>query len=132
MAEMFDAKYVATAMSVSSQVNWTCNFIIGISFPYLNLYLGAYSFVPFATVLFCTFMFVLIWLPETQGTTPEELQKMLVSKNSGTNISVSIEQGQAINPIDAEWKMAMDQLRADEEKAMKEGTYDYGFKPIEG
>lgn len=132
VAEMFDAKYVATAMSVSSQVNWTCNFIIGISFPYLNLYLGAYSFVPFATVLFCTFMFVLIWLPETQGTTPEELQKMLVSKNSGTNISVSIEQGQAINPIDAEWKMAMDQLRADEEKAMKEGTYDYGFKPIEG
>jgi hypothetical protein len=28
VAEMFDNKYVATAMSVSSQVNWACNFLV--------------------------------------------------------------------------------------------------------
>ena len=83
--EMFDAKYVATAMSASLQINWFCNFIVGLLFPYMNEYLQEYSFVPFAVVLFLAFMFTLIWLPETQGTTPEELQAQLIKKNGKQN-----------------------------------------------
>jgi SP family facilitated glucose transporter-like MFS transporter 3 len=55
-------------MSVSSQLNWACNFIVGLVFPYMNVYLGAYSFVPFAIVLLAAYI-----LPETQGSTPEQL-----------------------------------------------------------
>ena len=40
VAEMFDQKYVATAMSVSCQVNWGCNFLVGIGFPFINAWLG--------------------------------------------------------------------------------------------
>ena len=29
VAEMFDAKYVETAMSISCIVNWSCNFVAG-------------------------------------------------------------------------------------------------------
>jgi hypothetical protein len=29
------------------------------------------------------------------------------------------------------WRIAMDQVRKEEEEAMDNGTYNYGFKPIE-
>ncbi len=130
VAEMFDAKYVALAMSASCQVNWICNFLVGLLFPYMNSYLGPFSFVPFAFVLFLGFIFSLIWLPETQGTTPEELQAQLVKKNSDTvyhNMSfVDVMGGPAEQETMAlgdQWRMAMDQVRAEEVEAMNMGTY---------
>ena len=130
VAEMFDAKYVATAMSACCQLNWACNFLVGLIFPYMNEYLREYSFVPFACVLLFVFVFALIWLPETQGTTPEELQAELVSKNSTVVYhNMDIENAHH-NPVDMEWRLAMENIKKDEERAMTEGTYDYGFKPI--
>lgn len=73
VAEMFQTRYLAVAMSLSSQVNWACNFIVGLVFPYMNLYLGAFSFAPFAGVLAICFLYSAFLLPETQGTTPEQL-----------------------------------------------------------
>jgi SP family facilitated glucose transporter-like MFS transporter 3 len=131
VAEMFDAKYVALAMSASCQINWVCNFLVGLLFPYMNDYLGAYSFVPFAGVLFLAFLFSAIWLPETQGTTPEELQAELVRKNSATvyhNMSFvddvigTPDEGDTA-ALGDQWRMAMDQVRAEEEEAMNTGTF---------
>jgi len=131
-AEMFDAKYVALAMSASTQLNFVCNFIVGITFPFLVKYLGPFSFLPFAAVLFFTFAFSYFWLPETQGTTPEELVAALVKKNESIVYhNIDIESSYR-NPIDLEWKSAMDQLRKDEEQTMKDGSFNYGFQPIEG
>jgi len=137
VAEMFDGKYVATAMSASSQINWFFNFVVGLVFPYLNKYLGPYSFAPFAMVLFFGFIFTAIWLPETQGTTPEELQAQLIKKNESVvyhNMSfvgdmLGGDDGQQGNLGD-EWRIAMDQVRKEEEDAMYSGNYNYGFKPI--
>jgi SP family facilitated glucose transporter-like MFS transporter 3 len=132
VAEMFDAKYVATAMSASSQINWFFNFVVGLVFPYMNKYLEEYSFVPFAGVLFLSFMFTLIWLPETQGTTPEELQAQLIKKNESVvyrNMSVVSGVDDQANLGD-EWASAMNQVRKSEEDEMTKGTYNYGFKPI--
>lgn len=138
VAEMFDAKYVATAMSSSSQINWFFNFVVGLAFPYINKYLGPYSFAPFATVLFLGFLFTAIFLPETQGTTPEELQKQLIKKNESVvyhNMSFvgNVYGGDAESGTDLgdEWRVAMDQVRQEEEDAMNLGTYNYGFKPID-
>lgn len=137
VAEMFEAKYVATAMSVSCQVNWACNFIVGLVFPYLQEYLGAFSFVPFATVLLMTIVFVVVWLPETKGTTPENLRKDIIHSLS-TLLALSHDDttadqhsSSAGNPIDVEWRRAMDDLRKLEEEDMQRGTYNYGFQPIE-
>mmetsp|Transcript_26823 Transcript_26823/g.38862 ORF Transcript_26823/g.38862 Transcript_26823/m.38862 type:complete len:686 (-) Transcript_26823:257-2314(-) len=132
VAEMFDAKYVTTAMAACSQLNWVCNFVVGFVFPYLNEYLGPYSFVPFAMVLALTFIFAALKLPETQGTTPEELMDQLVRKNSSVVYhNMNIEDAHN-NPIDLEWKLAMEQLKQEDEAAMESGSYNYGFKPIEG
>ena len=128
VAEMFEAKYVAVAMSVSSQTNWACNFIIGLIFPYMNKYLQAYSFVPFAIVLLMTFIFSATVLPETQGTTPAELAAEMTRKNS---LSVVYEANtDNAGAIDLEWRKAMEQLRQEEEKQMQAGTYgkwQYGW-----
>merc|ERR1739844_281530 len=117
VAEMFDAKYVALAMSASCQVNWICNFLVGLLFPYMNKYLGPYSFVPFAIVLFLGFMFSAIWLPETQGTTPEELQAELVKKNSST--------------VYHNMSFVDDVIGAEGDATMNLGSYNYGFNPID-
>lgn len=106
---MFVAKYVTTAMSICMQLSWISNFFVGLlyvfqihvrccfcsrqianvattssmhSFPVMNKRLGAYSFAPFAVVMLLTFLFAWIWMPETQGTTPTELQARLVKRMS--------------------------------------------------
>jgi len=126
---MVTGKYVAMAMSISSQLNWVCNFIISMIFPYMNTYLGPYSFIPFAAVLACTFMFTLFVLPETQGKTPEDLAAEMIRTNSQSMVyEINEEEAGAIN---LEWKKAMDQLKEEEQTEMKDGTFDYGFKPID-
>jgi SP family facilitated glucose transporter-like MFS transporter 3 len=109
-------------------MNWACNFIVGLVFPYLQESLGAFSFVPFAVVLLMTIIFVIIFLPETKGTTPEELRDEIVRSlsvflamsNDTTNDGYSSSAG---NPIDVEWRRAMDDLRRQEELDMLRGTY---------
>ena len=120
VAEMFDAKYVSTAMSVTCQLNWTCNFFVGLLFPYMNDSLGPYSFGPFAIVLLLTFLYAWIYLPETAGTTPAELQAELVKKNQGCSYhNMDIEGMSAVvPPSQDEWDDAMRQLA--------EESNDYG------
>lgn len=134
---MFEAKYVATAMSVSCQVNWGFNFIVGLVFPYLQEYLGPFSFVPFILSLLLTIIFVIIFLPETKGTTPEELRADIVQSLShmlsinDDSTAADYSSGSVGNPIDVEWRRAMDDLRRQEEIDMQRGVYNYGFQPID-
>jgi len=128
VAEMFDGKYVTVAMSLCMQLNGCCNFIVGMVFPYMNAYLGPYSFLPFAVILALTFIFTLFVLPETQGKTPEDLVAEMVKRNSQSMVyEINEEDAGAINQ---EWKKAMEQLMEEEQNQMKEGSFDYGFKPI--
>lgn len=76
VAEMFDAKWVATAMSLCCIVNWICNFLIGFLFPFMQQALGPYSFAPFAVVLILVIIFIYFRLPETYGRTVEEIQRI--------------------------------------------------------
>ena len=106
-------------MSVSSQLNWVCNFFVGLLFPYINKSLGAYSFGPFAVVLLLTFLYAWIFLPETQGTTPAELQAALIKKNESiTYHNMDIEgMAQHAQLADA-WADALADLANEEEIEM--------------
>ena len=74
-------------------------------------------------------IFVIVWLPETKGTTPEELRDdivrslstMLALSTDSTNDADHSSSGG--NPIDVEWRRAMDDLREQEEEDMKRGTF---------
>lgn len=128
---MFEGKYVAVAMSVSSQLNWACNFIIGLVFPFFVQYLGPYSFAPFACVLAGCFVFAATILPETQGTTPEQLAAELTRTLSQNVLYEPNVTSTPDNPMDLEWRKAMEQLQQEEEVEHQKGTYNYGFQPIE-
>lgn len=121
VAEMFDGKYVAVAMSICCQVNWAGNFIIGLVFPYMNQYLGAYSFGPFALILAICFLFALFILPETQGTTPDELVAEMTRRNS-RSVVYEVNEADA-GAIDLEWRKAMEQLMKEEQAQMQQGTF---------
>ncbi|KAG7357273.1 sugar transporter [Nitzschia inconspicua] len=129
VAEVIEGKYVAIAMSLCSQLNWACNFVVGMVFPYLNLYLGPYSFVPFAFVLGFVFFYALLILPETQGKTPQELVAEMARRNSQSMV-YEVNEDEA-GAIDLEWRKAMEQLMKEEQAQMNKGTYDYGFQPID-
>lgn len=119
VAEMFGAKDISTAMSVSSVLNWSCNFCVGLLFPYINATLGPYSFAPFAVVLLLTFIFAWIYLPETAGTTPAELQAELVRKNAGvTYHNIDIEgMAATVPPSQDEWEEALQQIQNEENQS---------------
>jgi len=96
----------------------------------MNETLGPYSFGPFATVLALVFCFALTILPETQGKSPAELVAEMTRRNSKSMVyEVNEEDAGA---IDLEWRKAMEQLMQEEQNQMQQGTYDYGFKPIDG
>lgn len=118
---MFEAKYVAVAMSICSQLNWACNFIIGLVFPYMNQYLGPFSFGPFALVLLLAFIFAATILPETQGKNPQDLIAEMTRRNS-RNMVYEVNEDDA-GAIDLEWRKAMEQLMSEEEANMQQGTY---------
>eukprot|EP00592_Proboscia_alata_P003378 CAMPEP_0194366980 /NCGR_PEP_ID=MMETSP0174-20130528/15108_1 /TAXON_ID=216777 /ORGANISM="Proboscia alata, Strain PI-D3" /LENGTH=653 /DNA_ID=CAMNT_0039142523 /DNA_START=90 /DNA_END=2051 /DNA_ORIENTATION=+ len=114
IAEMFDAKYVPTAMSVAFQLNWACNFAVGLAFPYMIKHLQEFSFGPFAVVLLLTFFFAMCYLPETQGSTPEELMETLVKKNSSKVYHNLNKEEPYASTMDIEWRMAMEQVKEEE------------------
>ena len=63
VAELFEAKYVATAMSMACIVNWGCNFFVGVSFLFLRQYLGPWVFGFYSFSLAVTAILTYIYLP---------------------------------------------------------------------
>ena len=112
-------------MSVSSQLNWTCNFFVGLLFPKINEALGPYSFGPFAVILLLTFIYAWLFLPETAGTTPDELQAELVKKNSGVTYHNMDIEGMAASgpPSQDEWAEALAAIENEEGNGAY-GLYD--------
>jgi len=88
---------------------------VGLICPYIQ-YLGSYYFVPFAVILLLAVPFLIVWLPETKGTTPEELRDdivqslstMIALSTDETNANHSISVG---NLIDVRWRQVIDDLK---------------------
>lgn len=111
--EFFQGKYVAVVMSIATQVNYSCSFLVGLAFPYFVKYLGAYSFGPFGVVLLCTFVFSLVGLPEaTEPESVEEITEEIVRTKSEVLLYQPNEEN--AGALDEEWRKAMEQLISEE------------------
>ena len=66
-------------MSIACIVNWGCNFLVGLTFPFIQAALGPWSFAPFGVVLVASYLFTYFLLPETHGRTIEEIQRLVGS-----------------------------------------------------
>ena len=66
-SELIEPQFLGRIQSVSMASNWGSNFCVGLLFPYMDKFLGAYSFVPFGIVLVGTLWYAVWILPETRG-----------------------------------------------------------------
>ncbi len=64
ITEMVPPRFVSLTMSVCSQLNWMANFLVGLAFPLMREQFEEWTFVPFAVVLFVSFLFVWRVLPQ--------------------------------------------------------------------
>lgn len=54
-------------MALGSLAGWTCNFLVGLTFPSLQKALGSMVFIIFAIVCFLLATFLKFYMPETRG-----------------------------------------------------------------
>ncbi|XP_052748182.1 solute carrier family 2, facilitated glucose transporter member 1-like [Galleria mellonella] len=76
VTELFNQSARPAATSVAVTVNWTANFIVGLSFLPLSLALGSYTFVIFAVLQLLFIIFIACKVPETKNKTVEEITAM--------------------------------------------------------
>mmetsp|Transcript_21462 Transcript_21462/g.31920 ORF Transcript_21462/g.31920 Transcript_21462/m.31920 type:complete len:618 (-) Transcript_21462:94-1947(-) len=92
-AELFGAVERATAMGACSCMNWVANFLVGLTFPAMNSFLGPFAFVPFACVTLIAAIFSNLTVPETKGMSLEEIREQMFGtadmKELGRNVPVS-------------------------------------------
>uniref|UniRef100_A0A671YY43 Solute carrier family 2, facilitated glucose transporter member 5 n=1 Tax=Sparus aurata TaxID=8175 RepID=A0A671YY43_SPAAU len=73
VAELFSQGPRPAAIALAGCCNWTSNFIIGMTFPYIQEYLGCYVFALFAVLLLGFTVFIYLRVPETKGKSFEEI-----------------------------------------------------------
>ncbi|KAE8882022.1 hypothetical protein PF005_g23190 [Phytophthora fragariae] len=73
-ADIFPDAIRASASSLCIGINWLCNLVVGVSYPYLADALKDYSYVPFVVLLAVFFIMALKLVPETSGKTSAEIQ----------------------------------------------------------
>lgn len=73
VAELFSQGPRPAAMAVAGFANWTCNFIIGMSFPSIADACGPYVFLIFAIFLLVFLGFTYFKVPETRGRTFDQI-----------------------------------------------------------
>ncbi|XP_027855602.1 solute carrier family 2, facilitated glucose transporter member 2 [Xiphophorus couchianus] len=80
VAELFSQGPRPAAIALAGCCNWTSNFIIGMTFPYIQAWMGCYVFVLFAVLLLCFTIFIYFRVPETKGKTFEEIAAVFQKK----------------------------------------------------
>ncbi|XP_061651619.1 solute carrier family 2, facilitated glucose transporter member 2 [Phyllopteryx taeniolatus] len=73
VAELFSQGPRPAAIALAGCCNWTSNFIVGMTFPYIQKWLGAYVFLLFAALLLGFTAFTYLRVPETKGKNFEEI-----------------------------------------------------------
>lgn len=79
LSEIFPNRVRGVAMAVCTACLWIASFLLTYTFPFLNSGLGTGgTFMLYAVICFCGFLFVLRRIPETKGKSLEMLEKELV------------------------------------------------------
>ncbi|KAF6714432.1 Solute carrier family 2, facilitated glucose transporter member 2 [Oryzias melastigma] len=84
VAEIFSQGPRPAAIALAGCCNWTSNFIIGLTFPYIQALMGCYVFILFAALLLCFTLFIYFRVPETKGKTFEEIAAIFQKKHQMT------------------------------------------------
>ncbi|KAL3666365.1 hypothetical protein V7S43_008616 [Phytophthora oleae] len=72
-ADIFPDSIRASASSLCIGVNWLCNLVVGVTYPYISDALDDYAYVPFVVLLVLFYLLSLKLVPETSGKSAEEI-----------------------------------------------------------
>ena len=79
LSEIFPNRIRGLATSIAVMAMWIANFILALTFPSLNAYLGmARTFWIYAGVCLAGALFIILWVPETKGKTLEQIEREFV------------------------------------------------------
>lgn len=79
ISEIFTQGPRPAAMSIAVFVNWSANFLVGLSFPYVQEWLNDFSFLPFIVLLAIFWIYCYKKMPETKNKTFEEIASLFAS-----------------------------------------------------
>ena len=73
MSELFAQSGRPIATSIAVAVNWSANFLVGLSFSPLQLAIGPYVFLIFMVIQVFFILYVQFVVPETKGRSVEQV-----------------------------------------------------------
>jgi len=73
VTELFAQSGRPTATSIAVVVNWTANFLVGLGFKPLRLFMGSPVFVVFIVIQILFIIYVALFVPETKNRTIDEI-----------------------------------------------------------
>lgn len=79
VSEIFRQEPRAAAMSLSMAIQWTCNFILLLTFRFIQKSIGAYTYLIFVIIMGASFIFLFIYVPETKNRTFDEIARAIAS-----------------------------------------------------
>lgn len=92
VAELFSQGPRPAAIALAGCCNWTSNFIIGMTFPYIQEALDCYVFILFAALLLCFTVFIYLRVPETKGKTFEEISAVFQKRRKRNATDAELQQ----------------------------------------
>uniref|UniRef100_A0A3Q1M842 Solute carrier family 2, facilitated glucose transporter member 5 n=1 Tax=Bos taurus TaxID=9913 RepID=A0A3Q1M842_BOVIN len=81
VTEIFLQSSRPAAYMVAGTVHWLSNFTVGLVFPFIQVGLGAYSFVIFAVICLLTTVYIFLIIPETKSKTFIEINRIFIKMN---------------------------------------------------
>lgn len=87
LGEIFPTRIRARALGIAAAAQWIANFLVTISFPPLAAVSLVLTYGIYALFAFLSFMFVMQFIPETNGMSLEEANTLLPHRNSARKSS---------------------------------------------
>lgn len=76
-AELTPSAELSTVQGIASAANGLANFVIAVSFPHMQKFMGSYVYLPFIGIIMFTIVFVYLQVPETKGLRVEQVCQIL-------------------------------------------------------
>ncbi|XP_027803532.2 solute carrier family 2, facilitated glucose transporter member 5-like isoform X2 [Marmota flaviventris] len=86
ITEIFLQSSRPAAFMIGGSVHWLSNFTVGLVFPFIQVGLGAYSFIIFAIICLLTTIYTFLIIPETKSKTFIEINQIFTNLNKVSGI----------------------------------------------
>ncbi|XP_006885969.1 PREDICTED: solute carrier family 2, facilitated glucose transporter member 5 [Elephantulus edwardii] len=98
ITEIFLQSSRPAAFMIGGSVHWLSNFTVGLIFPFIQVGMGAYSFIIFAVICLLTTIYTFLIVPETKGKTFMEINHIFTKMNKVAEVYPEKEELQDLPP----------------------------------